>query len=723
MESSVPVVKRRASIACCRCRQMRSKCVRDRGQPLCKACLDAGVKEGECVFRPRGQRDIDRERRRPRVARKRTAKTTRQDLGRLQCESLAPGTTLSNGWENLPPLPEIVDGINQFTRHYFQLGFIPKEQFPRRILKDRTSVSVFLVVSILSISARLSRPLSRRYGSGIKASEFFMKRATEIALGEIFPTKNTLENCQAFYLLSIAQQGNGLKDESHTSMGLALRIASAIKLHLEQTYAYETSNPTPDAIILRESARRTLWMLHSQDQLHSCSSSPISLAASDIDALLPCDEEDFANGREPPSRAALEGTPRAIKDPSLVNDPNRSLFGTLIQAHGFWGVVTRGAVNYTPYSCPWDPESKFVKVSTKLDQWETSLPPSHQWSRAWLSEYKAKAQDLAYLGVTMIPRLCNIVLRRPYLECILTSSPEYHQRPLVFNQIACDLFNNVLRLYEQIDAQFLGRSSDESVGAQMAAFCVYTCGLFSIYLWRYPNFLNVTCDGQKMFLRSLDILMECKEVWPLASRWVDALRRFARDPDSSFKSENGMADGRDPIHNPLTHLPATTPISSGASPASSLYTRQSNSLASSSIALQSPSPNDISVPIPTTHILPSHFSQPQIQQQLQIHSHPHQLPLSVIPQQQAFVPPQLYMTPDNIANFDMVLGGFNPSAVQAYPIASQGNASLATSIPTAMDITSGPLDPPPDGFLDELNYYSYGSQEWIPASNLFEGYK
>jgi len=135
-------------------------------------------------------------------------------------------------------------------------------------------------------------------------------------------------------------------------------------------------------------------MLHSQDQLHSCSSSPISLAASDIDALLPCDEEDFANGREPPSRAALEGTPRAIKDPSLVNDPNRSLFGTLIQAHGFWGVVTRDAVNYTPYSYPWDPESKFVKVSTKLDQWERSLPPNHQWSMATLSEYKAKEQDL-----------------------------------------------------------------------------------------------------------------------------------------------------------------------------------------------------------------------------------------------------------------------------------------------------------------------------------------
>ncbi|KAF5233517.1 hypothetical protein FANTH_12524 [Fusarium anthophilum] len=719
MESSVPIVRRRAAIACCRCRQMRSKCVRDRSQPLCKACFDAGVEKWQ-----RGQPDYDRNKRRPRVARKKAAKTTRQDPGGLQRESLAPGT-LSNGWENLPPLPEIVDGINQFTRHYFQLGFIPKEQFSRRLLNDRTSVSVFLVVSILSISARLSRPLSRRYGSGIKASEFFMKRATESALGEIFPTKNTLENCQAFYLLSIAQQGIGLKDESHTSMGLALRIASAIKLHLEQTYAYETSNPTPNAIILRESARRTLWMLHSQDQLHSCSSSPISLAASDIDALLPCDEEDFANGREPPSRAALEGTPRAIKDPSLVNDPNRSLFGTLIQAHGFWGVVTRDAVNYTPYSYPWDPESKFAQVSKKLDQWERSLPPKHQWSMDRLSEYKAKEQDLAYLGVTMIPRLCNIILRRPYLEYVLTSSHGYLMRPSIYDQIICDLFNNVHRLYEQIVAQFTGRSSDESVGAQMAAFCVYTCGLFSIYLWRYPHFRNIKYDGEKMFLRSMDILKECREVWPLASRWVDALSRFSHDPTSSFKSENGMADGKDPTHNPLTRLPTTTPISSSASPTSSLYTRQSDSLASSSIALHSPLSNDIPMPMSTTHIMASHFSQPQIQQHLQIHSHPHQPPLSVIPQQQAFVPPQLqpqlYMSPNNIANFDMVLGGFGPNVVQAYPMASQGNALLANSISTAMDITSGPLNPPLDGFLDELNYYSYGSPEWIPTNDLFEG--
>lgn len=42
-------------------------------------------------------------------------------------------------------------------------------------------------------------------------------------------------------------------------------------------------------------------------------------------------------------------------------------------------------------------------------------------------------------------------------------------------------------LYSQVDAQFTDRTPDESVGAQIAAFCVYSCGLFSTYLCKYPN--------------------------------------------------------------------------------------------------------------------------------------------------------------------------------------------------------------------------------------------
>ncbi|KAF4454134.1 hypothetical protein F53441_3320 [Fusarium austroafricanum] len=733
MEPSGPVIKRRAAIACTRCRRMRSKCVHDRAQPPCRACVEAGVGDGECIFKARGEPDYDRNFRHPRApAKERARRGPGRACGSIPDASVRLSNRFGNEWEQLPPLPEIIDGINQFTRHYFQLGFIPKEHFTQRLLNDHTKESVFLVVSILGISARLSRPLSSRYGSGMRASEFFMERATAISPGKIY--SNMLEDCQAFYLLSIAQQGSGLRNESYMNMGIALRMASVLRLHLEETY--RISNPTPAARIRGESARRTLWMLHSQDQLHSGRHSPISLAASDITALLPCDEDDFTNGREPPSRAALEGTPPAIGNQGLVSDINRSLFATLIQAHDFWGVIIRHTVNFTPSSHPWDPESKFAKVSKRLRQWENDLPQNHRWSEVLLSDYKSKSQDLAYLGVTMIPRLCNVVLRRPYLEDILTLSPLYTQKPAVFKKIAHDLFANLLGLYEQIDAQFTGRSSNESVGAQMAAFCVYTCGLFSIYLWRYPHIcpnLNTEYDGYMMYQRNLGILMECKEVWPLASRWVDALESFAQDPTSSLTSETGMADGRDPIPDPVANLSTPGPTLSGASPASSIYSRQCNSLEPSfTVVRPSTNPHNISATLSATHITPSRFLTPQAKHGPQMHQlqilRPHQQPppLSVMPQHQDFVPPQLqpqlYMSPNNMANFDMAMGTFGQNTFRSYPIALQCNPPLTASIPTAVAIPAVPIDPPVDGYADELNYYSYGPQVWVPTSNLFDGY-
>ncbi|RBR17055.1 uncharacterized protein FIESC28_06557 [Fusarium coffeatum] len=698
------------------------------------------------TFLERGQPDHDRDFRHPRV---RADKSGRREPVKARRDVLdapvKPSNKSASEWDLLPPLPEIIDGVNRFTRHYFQLGFIPKEQFSRRLLQDHQSVSVFLVVSILSISARLSPPLSTRYGSGMKAAEFFMERAAAIAPSEIFVSKYTLESCQAFYLLSIAQQGSGIRNESHMNMGIALRMASALRLHLEETY--DIANPTPDTIIRGESARRTLWMLHSQDQLHSGPHSPISLSASDITALLPCNEDDFALGREPPSRAALEGSPPSISNPALICDPSRSLFASLIQAHGFWGIITRRAVSFTRSSYPWEPESKFATVSRKLDVWENSLPPNHRWSEVTFGEHKAEAQDLAYLGVTMIPRLCNIVLRRPYLVDILTFSPEYKQRPAAFTKIAYELFSNVRALYTQIDAQFTGRASDESVGAQMAAFCVYTCGLLSTYLCHYPSICpdpNISRDGHMMYQRTLSILLECKEVWPLASRWADALERFAQDPTGALTSETGMADGRDPVPHPVIDIPAVAPASPGTSPASSIYSRQASSIEPGPSSLQSPSPHGISATLSATHILPSHFPPPQIQQQpqmqqhqLQVHQHHqhrqhrqhrqhHQPPAPIITQHQSFVPhqlqPQLYMSPNEIANLDIVMGTFDQSAMQGYQMAPQCNPPLTSTTPTVAAIPPVPHSAPADGYENELNFYSYGSHDWVPSGNVFDGY-
>jgi hypothetical protein len=157
-------------------------------------------------------------------------------------------------------------------------------------------------------------------------------------------------------------------------------------------------------------------MLHSQDNLHCSPTSPVSLAAGDITTLLPCSEKDFAEVREPASRAALVGTPPAMQRPELIADPGRSLFAALIQVHNFWGIIARRAVSHDKSKDPWVDKSEYAKLVKELDDWEKSLQPSFLWSPDMFREYKKECQDLAYLGVTMVTRLCNIVLRKTYLN-------------------------------------------------------------------------------------------------------------------------------------------------------------------------------------------------------------------------------------------------------------------------------------------------------------------
>ena len=55
---------------------------------------------------------------------------------------------------------------------------------------------------------------------------------------------------------------------------------------------------------------------------------------------------------------------------------------------------------------------------------------------------------------------------------------------------------------------------------------------------------NISRMGQEMLERTMSILNECKEIWPLASRWLDALVKSSCDPKvSSIGLEGSMADG------------------------------------------------------------------------------------------------------------------------------------------------------------------------------------
>jgi hypothetical protein len=730
---------------------MRSKCLHEKGTGPCKGCVEAGKTE-ECVFPDRGEPDSDRKYRHPRLksdkntinaARREQAKTRRSVVAKDRVHvgpNLKAPNSSDDPWKTLPPIEDLIDSVNHFTRRYFQLGFIPKKQFPERLRQDHQQgrqVNVFLLLSILSISARLSPVLATRYGSPLLAAKYFTDRAAELAVGEVYKVPS-LEKCQAFYLLSIAQQGSGLRNQSFMNMGIAIRMAVLMNLQNEETY--RTTNPTPDMVIGLESARRTLWMLHSQDHLHSGPSCPVSLDVRDISALLPCDEDDFANGRLPASRAALEGTQPATEHPYLMSDPNRSLFASLMQIHHYWGIVGRRAVQIARCSKPWDPASEYARLTRKLDQWENRLPEQHKFSMPKLAKYKARCEDLAYLSVTMMTRLCNIVVRRPYLQNIIDLRMKGEDQHVIFADISDELFRNVAHLFVQIEAQFANRSLDESVGAQIAAFCIYVCGLHSAYLCKYPNrespyaqlyvivsevISSTVCrdaaisnHGLHMLQRTIYILNLCKEVWPLAKRWAEGLEHMERNRQAiTFSNPASMADSEEPVPGALT--PLTTrklpPYAGEASSSSgSTFIGGTESMASLS---------DRGTSSPIGHVNCLEHEQPQHQPhavvtsrfpplEASLYSPPGSLQQSPWEQPREPLHPFMSLTTDPCTLLpgdegSMFDGSLNPTAQQ--PPAGFMTYDMNSSIPVYQQ-----LGPQTDGFDGELQYYLNQSTSWMP---------
>ena len=95
---------------------------------------------------------------------------------------------------------------------YFQLGFFSKALFLKHLEEDYDSVSKFLLLSILSISARFVPSLVKRYGGHAEAIRTFVERAETLVSSEIY--KPTLDNAQAFILLGTAEWASGERNKS-----------------------------------------------------------------------------------------------------------------------------------------------------------------------------------------------------------------------------------------------------------------------------------------------------------------------------------------------------------------------------------------------------------------------------------------------------------------------------------------------------------------------------
>ncbi|ETW83049.1 hypothetical protein HETIRDRAFT_450741 [Heterobasidion irregulare TC 32-1] len=202
-----------------------------------------------------------------------------------------------------------------------------------------------------SLSAHFTPCFAACYSDPDCATEHFMLQAVGLVLHEMY--KPSLERTQGscvlpalpstappsdcpHFLLSVTEC-HGDRDRSFMHMGIAARMAGLLRLHREETYRLLPDASAED-VIASEVARRTFWMIASQDNLQSAMNTPAPFLLRNISALLPCDEQDFALGSALHARE-----PSRSNNSTLIGTPSRSLFAVLIQAHNLRGQVTHHA--------------------------------------------------------------------------------------------------------------------------------------------------------------------------------------------------------------------------------------------------------------------------------------------------------------------------------------------------------------------------------------------
>lgn len=575
-----PPKQKRSSVACRRCRRLRAKCVKDEEKGRCRGCIEAGV-PNECQFLPRGMSAIDRA---PRPPQNRKRQTRPKDLDGghradgydgAKAGPLTPQSPVERFCENcsqsltsksfshqdlLPPHEELVEACEWFFSTYFQLGFLHKPTFMHTLQTSPQSLSTFLLLSMLSVSARFTPTLIQRFSTPVNAANTFAKRAQSL-VGQEMLAAASLDRAQAFFLCSIWNWGSGFRDRSWIFLGIAARMASVLRLSQEESFDLGP-DATVEQIINAEVSRRTWWVIFMSDNLLSSGCGrPISFDLDKVTIPLPCDEDHFTFGYNGPA-TVMEGTharPRLAPqsrfpiDPQLsseiadtsstnANGGDRSLYGNLVIIADIWARVARGALLRSkagPTIAPWRSDSDYVKLATELQNWESKLTNRQTWSLSNLLAYQSKSLDLGYRCIFLIMHLSHIVLRRSYLPMMARdvhastiNPPNYRSEvapPRFWENVVHEMFAHALKVIELVK-DWVPTMPFTRGSTPMMGFAIYMSGSVLSYLKRWTWLCPPLAEYSGPAIQeALTLLLELAVVWPtMAERWHSSLK------DASF---------------------------------------------------------------------------------------------------------------------------------------------------------------------------------------------
>ncbi|RMJ18887.1 hypothetical protein CDV36_001430 [Fusarium kuroshium] len=502
------------SIACGACRSSKRKCIHSGGPP-CSRCRDRG---DECIFPPKGTSFIFRRSRLERHGREHESASQLAVRGQARSEEwlAARSKTLAA----VDAFEFLTDEVkNSYLRCSYKWSF---HHIPNLLIGIREkTLDPLLVWAMLAITVRFSQAAPPGYSSQVEASNTFATHARSMVLSLV--DQPTVHRAQVLLMLTGHSWGAGEGRRAWVYLGMAVRMAQVLGLFEEPT-----SVTTRDDFITAEERRRTAWTCFLMDSLLSGGKGRDRMLSADkMRIQLPCESDSFNFG-ELVICERLDGS--LPEGPRLGEQGSLGIVAYSMRVADVWGAVAKWAC--TPHDNnqpPWQPQSDFQFLLSRLNVWKDSLPKRLQYELFLLRAHSVSNQGQAYCYMHCIYFMSVIFLYRSYLPEVemqkaRVGDQEWDQWSAWSSKELVSVAEQVCEMLQEMRAfgLYFLRGLVPWIG-----FTIYTAVGTMLYFYHFPNPGDTPHQVERRrehIVEGLLFLKDMRQAWPMADTWREKIK-------------------------------------------------------------------------------------------------------------------------------------------------------------------------------------------------------
>ncbi|SPJ72668.1 related to general repressor of transcription [Fusarium torulosum] len=517
------------SIACGACRSSKRKvtfppkvqffsltcrqCIHSGGPP-CTRCRDRG---DECIFPPKGTSFIFRRSRLERHAAERD-----RDMSDAPSGSDMTEAARASSLATTDPFGFLTDEVkNSYLRCSYKWSF---HHIPNLLIAIRERrLDPLLVWAMLAITVRFSQAAPPGYSTQVEASNTFAAHARSMVLSLV--DQPSVHRAQVLLMLTGHSWGAGEGRRAWVYLGMAVRMAQVLGLFEEPPPATNRED-----FIDAEERRRTAWTCFLMDSLLSGGKGrDRMLSADNMRIQLPCESDCFSFGQV----VVCERLDGSFPDASAMGIRVQGSLGIVansMRVADVWGAVAKWAcTRHDSKVPPWQPQSEFQMLLSRLEVWKNSLPERLRYELFFLRAHSVSNQGQAYCYMHCIYFMSVIFLYRSYLPEVemqraRVGDKDWDQWSTWSSKELVQVAEQVCDMLQEIRAfgLYFLRGLVPWIG-----FTIYTAVGTMLYFYHFPNIGDTNLHVEKRrehIVEGLLFLKDMRQAWPMADTWREKIK-------------------------------------------------------------------------------------------------------------------------------------------------------------------------------------------------------